>query len=78
MPTPPLFYPWRMGPSPQAPLGVALMPVWANIAIAYTGILEDGSVIPGMSNPVGRMPGFSTGCYKREEMPPYLDRWPDG
>ena len=75
---PPLFYLWRMGPEQHAPLGVALMPVWTNFTIAYTGTLEDGSVIPGMWNPVGRMPGFPTGCFTREEVPPYVDRWPDG
>ena len=54
------------------------MSVRTNLTIAYNGALEDGSAIPGMWNPVGRMPGFPTGCYAREEMPPYVDRWLGG
>ena len=60
-----------------APLGVALMPVWSDPRIAYTGLLEDGSTIPGMWKPVDRMPDFPTGVFEREEMPPFLSRWPD-
>ena len=53
------------------------MPVWANHTIAYNGTLEDGSTTPGMWHPVDRMPGFPTGYFTREEMPPYVDRWPE-
>ena len=75
---PPLFYLWRMGSSQYAPLGVALMPVWANQSIAYNGTLEDGSTIPGMWDPVDKMPSFPTGFFARGEMPPFVDQWPDG
>ena len=74
---PPLFYLWRTGDSQYGPLGVALMPVWFDQRIAYTGFLEDGSTTPGMWKPVDRMPDFPTGVFEREEMPPFLFRWPD-
>ena len=54
------------------------MPVWSKQSIAYNGTLEDGSTIPGMWDPVDRMPGFPTGLFAREEMPPFVDQWPDG
>ena len=53
------------------------MPVWANLPIAYTGFLEDGSVIPGLYKPVDRMQDFPSGCFGRGEQPPFLPRWPD-
>ena len=67
---PPLFYIWKDGPSPRSPLGVALMPVWANLPIAYTGLLEDGSVIPGLYKPVGRMQDVPAGAAAGRSSPP--------
>ena len=41
-----------------------------NTPIVYT--------TPGMWDPADRMPGFPTGFFARGEMPPFVDRWPDG
>ena len=54
------------------PLGLALMPVWANRRIVYKGHLEDGRTTPGLDEPIGRLPKFPSGAFAREEQPPDL------
>ena len=73
--SPPLFYIWKNGPSPHSPLGIALMPAWANQRIAYSGLLKDRNVIPGLYKPFDRLQDFPNGFFDREEKPPFLPRW---
>ena len=52
------------------------MPVWANLRIAYSGHMEQGWVIPGLDEPIGKLPNFPEGTFAREEQPPLLASWP--
>ena len=56
----------------HSPLGIALVPVWADLPIAYSGLLEDGSIIQGLWDAVARMEGFPVGIFGKEHPPPLL------
>ena len=71
--------PLRLGGRPKRELAaeLALVPVWANPRIAYSGHMEGGWVIPGLDEPVGKLPNFPEGTFAREDQPPLLSSWPE-
>ena len=75
-PAPPLFYLWRDGYHTYSPLGIALIPVWEEMPIRYSGLLESGDTIGGLWDPIPRNE-LPEGTFAKEPMPPYVPRWPE-
>ena len=62
------FYLWRDGYDHYSPLGIALIPVWEDMPIRYSGLLEDGATINGLWDPTPRNE-VPEGTFDKEPQP---------